>query len=168
MPTSSSSTNGPRRTWSPISAGCGRGAAFTLLLHDTHHRAVSAPHELDAFDLDGYDGVLAFGAVLAETYRRRGWAEAVHVWHEAADARLFRPAGGRAQATSSGSATGATASGRRSWPPTCSSPPGRSASGTVHGVRYPPEARAAVAAAGSTSAAGSRIRGCRRSSRATG
>jgi spore maturation protein CgeB len=69
-----------------------RGAPWQLLFHDTHHRAVSAPHEIDALELDGYDAVLAFGAVLAETYRARGWARDVHVWHEAADVRRFHPA----------------------------------------------------------------------------
>ena len=33
------------------------GANFLLLFHDTHHRAVTAPDELDRFDLDAYDGV---------------------------------------------------------------------------------------------------------------
>ena len=67
------------------------GGQFTLLFHDTHHRAVSDPDAIRAFDLDGYDGVLAFGATLAEVYRRWGWGERVFVWHEAADTRLFRP-----------------------------------------------------------------------------
>src|SRR5256885_4953726 len=31
------------------------GAPFTLLFHDTHHRAVTAPTEMDALELDGYD-----------------------------------------------------------------------------------------------------------------
>ena len=68
-----------------------RGARFTLLFHDTHHRAVSAPEEMRAYDLDGYDGVLAFGETLADVYRRWGWGSQVSVWHEAADTRLFRP-----------------------------------------------------------------------------
>jgi spore maturation protein CgeB len=68
-----------------------QGARFTLLFHDTHHRGVSDPAALDAIDLSGYDGVLAFGASLAEVYRRRGWGRRVFVWHEAADTRLFRP-----------------------------------------------------------------------------
>ncbi|GLS53688.1 hypothetical protein GCM10007886_18710 [Methylobacterium gregans] len=67
------------------------GARFTLLFHDTHHRAVSAPHEMRRFDLSGYDGVLAFGETLAEVYRGWGWGTRVFVWHEAADTRLFRP-----------------------------------------------------------------------------
>jgi spore maturation protein CgeB len=68
-----------------------RGARFTLLFHDTHHRAVSAPDEMKAFDLSGYDGVLAFGETLSEVYRGWGWGGRVWTWHEAADTRLFRP-----------------------------------------------------------------------------
>ena len=68
-----------------------RGARFTLLFHDTHHRAVSDPDAIRAFDLSGYDGVLAFGAALADVYRRWGWGDRVFVWHEAADIRLFHP-----------------------------------------------------------------------------
>src|SRR5690606_28149420 len=37
---------------------------FTLLFHDTHHRAVSATGEIAELDLSGYDGILAFGATL--------------------------------------------------------------------------------------------------------
>lgn len=68
-----------------------RGAPFLLLFHDTHHRAVSDPDAIRTFDLDGYDGVLAFGETLADVYRRWGWRDRVFVWHEAADVRLFHP-----------------------------------------------------------------------------
>jgi spore maturation protein CgeB len=68
-----------------------QGGRFTLLFHDTHHRAVSEPDAIRAFDLTAYDGVLAFGETLAEVYRRWGWGERVFVWHEAADVALFRP-----------------------------------------------------------------------------
>jgi len=74
-----------------VGAARKRGARFTLLFHDTHHRAVSDPDAIRAFDLDGYDGVLAFGETLAEVYRRWGWGRHVFVWHEAADTTLFRP-----------------------------------------------------------------------------
>jgi spore maturation protein CgeB len=67
------------------------GGRFTLLFHDTHHRAVSDPEAIGAFDLSAYDGVLAFGETLAEVYRRWGWGRRVWVWHEAADTRLFHP-----------------------------------------------------------------------------
>lgn len=67
------------------------GASFTLLFHDTHHRAVSAPDELAQFDLDGFDGVLAFGEVLREIYLKLGWAGRAFTWHEAADVSLYHP-----------------------------------------------------------------------------
>jgi spore maturation protein CgeB len=67
------------------------GAPFRLLFHDTHHRAVSAPAEMQAYDLSGYDGVLAFGETLSEVYRGWGWQGRVWTWHEAADARRFHP-----------------------------------------------------------------------------
>ncbi|HEX2215242.1 MAG TPA: glycosyltransferase [Xanthobacteraceae bacterium] len=68
-----------------------RGGRFLLLFHDTHHRAATAPAEIDAFDLEGYDAVLAFGEVLREVYARRGWGRQVFTWHEAADTALFHP-----------------------------------------------------------------------------
>jgi spore maturation protein CgeB len=67
------------------------GGRFTLLFHDTHHRAVSDPDAIRAFDLDGYDGVLAFGETLSEVYRDWGWTGRVWTWHEAADTSLFHP-----------------------------------------------------------------------------
>lgn len=66
-------------------------ARFTLLFHDTHHRAVTAPADLQGLGLDGYDGVLAYGEALRAVYLRRGWARRAYVWHEAADTELFRP-----------------------------------------------------------------------------
>lgn len=68
-----------------------QGASFTLLFHDTHHRAVTAPAELEQFDLDGFDGVLAFGEVLRQIYLKLGWANRAFTWHEAADVALYRP-----------------------------------------------------------------------------
>jgi spore maturation protein CgeB len=73
------------------------GGEFVLLFHDTHHRAATRPDELRRFDLAGFDGVLAFGAAIAEIYRSHGWADRVWTWHEAADVTVFypRPAAGR-------------------------------------------------------------------------
>jgi spore maturation protein CgeB len=68
-----------------------RGGRFILLFHDTHHRAVSAPQEMRTYELDAYDGVLAFGATLARVYERWGWGDRAFVWHEAADIRRFHP-----------------------------------------------------------------------------
>jgi spore maturation protein CgeB len=64
---------------------------YRLLFHDTHHRAVTAPEQMAAYDLSGYDGVLAFGRVIRDLYLQRGWAERAWTWHEAADARVFHP-----------------------------------------------------------------------------
>jgi spore maturation protein CgeB len=68
-----------------------KGGVFTLLFHDTHHRAVSDPEAIRAFDLSGFDGVLAFGETLSDVYRRWGWGQRVWTWHEAADIRHFHP-----------------------------------------------------------------------------
>ena len=67
------------------------GGRYLLLFHDTHHRMVSAPEEMARFDLEGFDGVLAFGEVLREAYLARGWTRCAFTWHEGADLRLFRP-----------------------------------------------------------------------------
>jgi spore maturation protein CgeB len=62
-----------------------------LLFHDTHHRSVTQPESMAAYDLRHYDGVLAFGRVIRDLYRQHGWAKEVWTWHEAADARVFKP-----------------------------------------------------------------------------
>ena len=67
------------------------GGRYLLLFHDTHHRMITDPEAIAAFDLDGFDGVLAFGDVLREAYRRHGWGRQAFTWHEAADLNLFRP-----------------------------------------------------------------------------
>lgn len=67
------------------------GHPFTLLFHDTHHRAVTAPQEISRYDLSAYDAVLVFGEVLRSVYRDNRWADAVFTWHEAADIALFKP-----------------------------------------------------------------------------
>ena len=73
------------------------GGRFLLLFHDTHHRALTRPSDMAHYRLEGYDGVLAFGAALREIYLRRGWARRVWTWHEAADLRTFHPLPGLAR-----------------------------------------------------------------------
>ena len=65
------------------------GGSFRLLFHDTHHRMATAPHELERYDLSAYDGVLAYGRVIADLYAERGYC--AWTWHEAADTRIFKP-----------------------------------------------------------------------------
>jgi spore maturation protein CgeB len=64
---------------------------YRLYFHDTHHRSATDPASMQCYDLRGYDGVLAYGGVIRDIYRRRGWARDAWVWHEAADVRVFRP-----------------------------------------------------------------------------
>lgn len=67
------------------------GGTFTLLFHDTHHRAVSAETAIAAMALRPFDGILAFGETLRQRYLDAGWGRSVFTWHEAADEALFRP-----------------------------------------------------------------------------
>jgi spore maturation protein CgeB len=134
-----------------------RHGDYALLFYDAHHRAASAPKQIAAFDLSGYDAVLAFGTVIRDLYLEHGWARRAYVWHEAADTELFRPPEG---------AVGVRANGRLAgdlvWIGNWGDgertaelhefllEPARTLqlSGHVHGVRYPQAARRAVAAAG--------------------
>jgi spore maturation protein CgeB len=123
---------------------------YRLLFHDTHHRAVSAPEQMASYDLSGYDGVLAFGAVIRDLYLRRGWAERAWTWHEAADVRVFHPIEGERR------------EGDLIWIGNWGDDertaelyefllgPARDLGlrTRVHGVRYPDEARAALAGSG--------------------
>jgi spore maturation protein CgeB len=70
---------------------------YRLLFHDTHHRSVTAPETMAAYDLSHYDGVLAFGGVIRDLYLERGWAARAWTWHEAADTRVFHPIPGEPQ-----------------------------------------------------------------------
>ncbi|MDB6087007.1 MAG: a-glycosyltransferase, Glycosyltransferase Family 4-like protein [Gammaproteobacteria bacterium] len=70
---------------------CGRRLHCRVLFHDTHHRSVTEPAAMDGLDLRHYDGVLAFGRTVADQYEQRGWAQQTWVWHEAADTRTFYP-----------------------------------------------------------------------------
>jgi spore maturation protein CgeB len=125
-------------------------ARWKLLFHDTHHRSVTAPHEIARYDLRHYDGVLAFGRVIRDLYRERGWAVRAWTWHEAADVRVFGPR------------PGAPREGDLVWIGNWGDEE-RSAElramliepvraldlrARVHGVRYPDGARAELAAAG--------------------
>jgi spore maturation protein CgeB len=126
------------------------GGRFRLLFHDTHHRSVTDPAAMGAYDLSAYDGVLAFGEAVRQVYLRNAWAERAWAWHEAADAEVFRPLPGRPR------------EGDLVWVGNWGDEerteelrefllaPARDLGlrARVHGVRYPDYARAELAAAG--------------------
>lgn len=132
-----------------IGARRARGAKFTLLFHDTHHRMVSEPAAMARYDLSGYDGVLAFGEALSAAYRAQGFSR-VFTWHEAADTALFRPpqreAKRRGAVWIGNWGDGERADELRDYMLT----PARSLNLDldVFGVRYPEAARAELARAG--------------------
>lgn len=127
-----------------------RGGRYRLLFHDTHHRSVTEPDEMAGYALDAFDGVLAFGRVIRDLYLRQGWARRAWVWHEAADTVRFHPLPRNA------------VDGDLVWIGNWGDDertadlhefliePVRALGlrATVYGVRYPAEARAALADAG--------------------
>ncbi len=68
-----------------------RAGNYRLFFHDTHHRAITSPQQMQGYDLSNYDGVLAYGEVLRQIYVQRDWARRAWTWHEAADTRVFQP-----------------------------------------------------------------------------
>jgi spore maturation protein CgeB len=127
-----------------------RGGRYVLLFHDTHHRSVTEPDAMAACDLQHYDGVLAFGEVIRQRYLARGWARRAWTWHEAADARIFRP---RPAAQRDGDLVWIGNWGDEERSEELQAylvAPVRQLGlrARVHGVRYPATARAALAAAG--------------------
>jgi spore maturation protein CgeB len=120
-----------------------------LLFHDTHHRSVTRPDEMARYSLGGYDGVLAFGRVIADLYLERRWARRAFVFHEAADVRVFRPlpAGREGDLVWIGNWGDDE---RTSELEEFLFAPVRALglTGSIHGVRYPDEAREAVRRSG--------------------
>jgi spore maturation protein CgeB len=126
-----------------------RGARFTLLFHDTHHRLVTSGPDFAGHALSGYDGVLAFGAELRKRYRALGWGARVFLFHEAADTNVFHPL--EVEPREDLVWVGNFGDGERSAElDQFLLGPARELglSGTVYGVRYPEAGRAAVERAG--------------------
>jgi spore maturation protein CgeB len=129
-----------------------RRGGFRVLFHDTHHRSVTAPETMAGYDLRHYDGVLAYGSAIRDIYLERGWTQRAWVWHEAADVRVFHPvlAGRRCGELAW---IGNWGDGERSdeLQRFLLGPAERlGLTGSVFGVRYPDDARAAVARTGLT------------------
>jgi hypothetical protein len=108
----------------------------------------------------GYDGVLAFGETLAEVYRVAGAGAIGCSSGTRRPTRAVPSADESASAEAwSGSATGATASAPPRSRPSCCGRPNRPAELDVHGVRYPPEAKAMLARHGARYRAGCQRQG---------
>ena len=127
-----------------------RRREFVLLFHDTHHRLVTERSTVRKFDFAAYDGVLAYGEVLRRLYLAERLAERAWTWHEAADTRRFKPLRGRRLA---GDLVwvGNWGDGERAEELTEFLIKPIKALGLrarVYGVRYPDEARLALADAG--------------------
>jgi spore maturation protein CgeB len=123
---------------------------YKLLFHDTHHRMVTAPAEMARYDLAHYDGVLAFGRVIRDLYRARGIASS-WTWHEAADTRTFHPH----EAARDGDLVwignwGDDERTRELHAMLIAPVRELGLRARVHGVRYPDDAKAALADAGIT------------------
>jgi spore maturation protein CgeB len=124
---------------------------FTLLFHDTHHRCVTEPAGMAAYDLRDYDGVLAFGEVIRQIYLTEGWCQRAWTWHEAADTRVFRPLTSEAGITGDLVWIGNWGDEERAQElQEFLLDPVRHLrlDAIIHGVRYPEQARARLAAAG--------------------
>jgi spore maturation protein CgeB len=125
------------------------GGGYRLLFHDTHHRAATRPEEMARYDLTGYDGVLAFGEVIRRIYLDRGWTGRAWTWHEAADTRRFRPLDAEAEAELVWIGNwGDGERGAELRELLLGAAAALGLRGSIHGVRYPPEARAEIEAAG--------------------
>lgn len=119
---------------------------YRLLFHDTHHRSVTERASMAAYDLEHYDGTLAFGQVIRDLYLSEGWTRRAWTWHEAADVRVFRPWEG---VEKKGDLVWIGNWGDGERPEelrTFLLEPARRLGlrATVHGVRYPENARAAL------------------------
>jgi spore maturation protein CgeB len=123
------------------------GGRYRLLFHDTHHRAATAPTDMARFELDSYDGVLAYGEVIRQIYLQRDWAHQAWTWHEAADTRVFRPLPGvRRGADLVWVGNWGDDERARELGEYLLSPARRlGLTGTIHGVRFPWPARIRIA-----------------------
>jgi spore maturation protein CgeB len=111
---------------------------------------VSDSQFIERLDLNGYDGVLAFGEAVRERYLALGWARRVFTWHEAADERVFYPrdfAGERRDLVWIGN-WGDGERTRELHEYLLEPAAALRLSTTIHGVRYPTTALAALAASG--------------------
>lgn len=126
-----------------------RTGGYVLLFHDTHHRMVTQPSEMSRYELRHYDGVLAFGEVLRALYLERGLTEHAFTWHEAADTRVFKPYPVSDEGDLVWVGNWGDDERTEELHEFLLGPVARlKLRATIHGVRYPEDAKAALRAAG--------------------
>jgi spore maturation protein CgeB len=130
-----------------------REGSYKLLFHDTHHRMITDRASMDAYDLSNYDGVLAYGKVLADIYKQTGRVQNVWTWHEAADTRVFHPIAKQSRESSEGDLVwvgnwGDDERTEELHEFLIEPAKGLKLKTRVYGVRYPLEAQNALAEAG--------------------
>lgn len=122
---------------------------FRVLFHDTHHRAYTNPQEIVRLNLKAFDGVLAFGEALRRIYEQRFGVKRAWTFHEAADTAHFMPAPGNRSADVVWIGNWGDEERTRELEEFLLRPAAAlRAKVTVHGVRYPENARTKLAEAG--------------------
>lgn len=127
-----------------------RAFGFRTLFHDTHHRAYTNAGEILRFDLHLFDGVLAFGETIKRIYLDGFGMARAWTFHEAADTAHFKPLEESPEIDIAWIGNWGDEERTRELmeflvKPTADLPNLRS---VVHGVRYPDEGKATLAAAG--------------------
>jgi spore maturation protein CgeB len=121
-----------------------------VLLHDTHHRAYTSPHEIQRFPLHEFDGVLAFGEAIRRIYAEAFGVKNAWTFHEAADTAHFHPVTGDKDTDVIWVGNWGDEERTRELQEFLIGP-AAALSGrkiAVHGVRYPEEAKKKLSAAG--------------------
>ena len=127
-----------------------RELGFLTLLHDTHHRAHTNPGELLRFQLQLFDGVLAFGEAIQRIYLEGFGVERAWTFHEAADVGHFAPRQEEHTFDLLWIGNWGDEERTRELSEFLIEPAAgiRDLKAVVYGVRYPDEAKVALAAAG--------------------
>ena len=123
---------------------------FKALFHDTHHRAYTRAGEILRFPLHLFDGVLAFGEPITRIYRDGFGIAKVWTFHEAADIQNFHPIVSEKTADVMWIGNWGDEERTRELMEFLVKP-AQELTGrrfAVHGVRYPQEAKQALAAVG--------------------
>lgn len=123
---------------------------FRALLHDTHHRAYTNAGEMLRFQLQLFDGVLAFGEIITRIYLDAFGMPRAWTFHEAADVEHFCPLQQPCEIGLLWIGNWGDEERTRELMEFLVEPAGalRDVKTVVHGVRYPPAGLDALAAAG--------------------